>query len=100
MSFVHRKSVAYKFGLVAMAAGLIGVPAGSFMAQRMRSNYPSIDPVICAFGLLISAPFVYLALLTSKYSFAWSLTFVFLGEVFVNLTWSLVADVILVRWSR
>lgn len=86
-----------RFGMVAMLAGLIGVPMGSFIAQRKRATMPNCDPVICAYGALISAPFVYLVLVTASHSSDWSFFFVFLAMLSLNMCWSLVADTLLVR---
>lgn len=80
-----------------MSAGLIGVPLGSYLAQRFRPTVPKIDPQICALGLFISAPFVYLAIVVAPTHGNWCYTFVFLAQVALNLTWSIVADILLVR---
>lgn len=88
-------SVSYKFGLVCMFAGAIGVPLGSTLAQRLRTTIQNCDPLICGFALIASAPLVFLALVSVKYV---GLTYLlmFLGMVTLNLTWSIVADIILV----
>lgn len=86
-----------RFGVVAMFAGLIGVPMGSYLAQWKRATMPNCDPVICAYGALISAPFVYLVLLTAGHDSGWSFFFVFLAMLSLNMCWSLVADTLLVR---
>lgn len=80
-----------------MLAGLIGVPLGSFLAQRLRPRDPMCDPKICAAGLLVSAPFVYLALVVAKYSTNWTFILVFFAMMSLNLCWSIVADILLVR---
>lgn len=80
-----------------MLAGLIGVPSGSYMARKLRPLYPSCDPMICAAGLFCSSPLIYLALVVTKYSGAWCFFLVFFAEVSLNLTWSIVADILLVR---
>uniref|UniRef100_A0A1Q3FWR3 Putative sugar transporter/spinster transmembrane protein n=2 Tax=Culex tarsalis TaxID=7177 RepID=A0A1Q3FWR3_CULTA len=87
--------VSYKFGIIAMTAGLIGVPAGSFMARKLRPQYPTCDPLICAGGLFCSSPLIYLALVVTRYSGAWCFFLVFFAEVSLNLTWSIVADMLL-----
>lgn len=87
-----------RFGLVAMCAGLIGVPLGSYLAQWKRATMPNCDPVICGYGAMISAPFVYLVLVTAGHSSAWSFFFVFIAMLSLNMCWSLVADTLLVRW--
>lgn len=79
-----------------MAAGLIGVPLGSYMAQRLKVHYPKADPLICAGGLLISAPLLFLGLaLANKYNYL-VLTLIFFGQISLNLNWSIVADILLV----
>ena len=87
-----------RFGVVAMFAGLLGVPLGSFLAQWKRATNPDCDPVICGLGAIISAPFVYLVFVTASHSATWSFLFVFMAMLSLNMCWSLVADMLLVRW--
>lgn len=97
-------SVSYKFGLVGMAAGALGVPAGSWLAQRLRPRYPDCDPTICGLALLASTPLVYLALVAVDVHVALTYLLIFLGMLTLNLTWSIVADMVLVStrslWCR
>ena len=88
--------MAYKFGIVAMLSGVIGVPLGSVMARRLRPINPSVDPLICAYGLIISSPFIYFSLIAVRYSASLCYFLIFMAEVTLNLTWSIVADMILV----
>ncbi|KAI8436762.1 hypothetical protein MSG28_010230 [Choristoneura fumiferana] len=90
------ESVSYKFGLVGMFAGAIGVPLGSALAQRLRSRFEDCDPLICGFALLASSPLVYLALICVNVHEAMTYILMFLGMVTLNLTWSIVADIVLV----
>ncbi|XP_018561086.1 protein spinster [Anoplophora glabripennis] len=92
---VDSESVAYKFGIISMISGLIGVPVGSLLAQKLRHQYHRIDAHICAVGLLVSSPLVFFACLTARYSAPLCFTFVFFAEFFLNLTWSIVADILL-----
>lgn len=79
-----------------MAAGLIGVPLGSIMAQQLKIHYPKADPLICAGGLLISAPLLFFGLaLANKYYYL-VLILIFVGQISLNLNWSIVADILLV----
>lgn len=80
-----------------MLSGLIGVPLGSYLAQRFRHTNEACDPIICAWGLFISAPLVYIALLIARFSDGWCFFVIFLAEVALNLCWSIVADILLVR---
>ncbi|XP_017010268.2 protein spinster isoform X2 [Drosophila takahashii] len=92
---IDQDDISYKFGIVAMLAGLIGVPLGSFLAQRLRGNYENCDPYICAAGLFISAPMVFAALVVPQTSETWCFFFVFVAQVALNLCWSIVADILL-----
>ncbi|KAM7345257.1 lysolipid transporter protein spinster isoform 2-T2 [Cochliomyia hominivorax] len=87
--------VSYKFGMITMLAGLIGVPLGSILAQRLKSRIENCDPYICASGLLISAPMAYLALVLPQTSASLCFLFIFGAQVALNLCWSIVADILL-----
>ncbi|PSN36607.1 Protein spinster [Blattella germanica] len=92
---VSQEDVTYKFGIIAMISGLIGVPLGSIAAQRLRTRYPRIDPFICAFGLLVSSPLIFAATLLASVNTTVCYVLIFFGEVFLNLNWSIVADILL-----
>jgi hypothetical protein len=79
-----------------MLSGLIGVPLGSYAAQKLRVRNPRADPLICAFGLLASAPLMFLASICAQYHTVACFTLIFFAELFLNLNWSIVADVLLV----
>lgn len=79
-----------------MVSGLIGVPLGSFLAQHFRRTHQRTDPIICAWGLLISAPLVYLALILARFAEGWCYFIICLAEISLNLCWSIVADILLV----
>lgn len=89
-------SVAYKFGLIGMVAGLIGVPLGSFLAQKLRVHWQQADPLICAMGLLISVPLLFFASLTANTNSILCYILIFFGQLSLNLNWSIVADILLV----
>uniref|UniRef100_A0A6M2DYU1 Putative sugar transporter/spinster transmembrane protein n=1 Tax=Xenopsylla cheopis TaxID=163159 RepID=A0A6M2DYU1_XENCH len=84
-----------KFGIVAMLAGLLGVPLGSLIATRLRPLYPSCDPLICATGMLVAAPLLYFAAITPAYNTNLCFALIFFGQVSMNLNWPLVADMLL-----
>ncbi|XP_011296057.2 protein spinster isoform X1 [Musca domestica] len=90
-----QNDVSYKFGMITMIAGLIGVPLGSILATRFRHQVENCDPYICAAGLLSSAPMVYLALYLSRSSASWCFLFIFGAQLALNLCWSIVADILL-----
>lgn len=88
--------MSFVFGVIAMIAGLIGVPLGSIMAQKLRVCYHQADPLICAFGLLISAPMIFFAIITASTNSVLCFFLIFLGQLALNLNWSIVADMLLV----
>lgn len=90
-------SISFKFGLVAMLSGLIGVPLGPFLSQLLRSRFSRIDPLICAAGLILSAPICFFAILSPTTNKTLCYVLIFLAELFLNLNWSIVADILLVR---
>lgn len=88
------------FGIIAMLAGLIGVPLGSYLVQRLRPTNPKCDGMVCAWGLFISAPLVYASLVVAPYNGSWCYILVFCAQISLNLCWSIVADILLVRRQR
>lgn len=92
---VDENDVAYKFGLTAMIAGLIGVPLGSMLAQKLRVYYTQTDPLICAFGLLISTPLVFFGIVMAGINSTACYILIFFGQVAININWSIVADMLL-----
>ncbi|XKL68536.1 hypothetical protein PGB90_004027 [Kerria lacca] len=88
-------SVAYVFGVLTMCSGLIGVPLGMWLSQRLRAKYQQADPLICAVGLLLSAPLLYFASSLANVNITLCYILIFIGEVSLNLNWSIVADILL-----
>ena len=41
------------------AAGLIGVPLGSYVSQILRHNVPNADPIVCGATLMASVPVLF-----------------------------------------
>ncbi|XP_013145206.1 PREDICTED: protein spinster isoform X3 [Papilio polytes] len=94
---ISKESVSLRFGIVGMLAGACGVPAGAALAQRLRARLPHCDPLVCGLALLASAPLVYLALVAVSSPALTTPTYIlmFLGMFSLNLTWSIVADIVL-----
>lgn len=83
-----------------MAAGLVGVPLGTVLAQVLKKRYPRADPLICAVGLLVSAPFLLGAMFVVPFNATGAYACIFLGSLALNLNWAIVADILLVRERR
>ncbi|EFX66569.1 hypothetical protein DAPPUDRAFT_229381 [Daphnia pulex] len=88
-------SVSYIFGLIAMIAGLLGVPLGSFLGQKLRVRYQRADPIVCGMGMLFSTPLMLAALFIAGWNTTTCFVVVFFGQVLLNLNWAIVADILL-----
>ncbi|CAG0913531.1 unnamed protein product [Notodromas monacha] len=91
----RENDVAFKFGLITMISGILGVPLGAFIAQKLRPKWDKTDPMVCAIGLLLSAPFLFFASICAEYNTPGTFALIFFGELFLNLNWSVVADILL-----
>ncbi|XP_062993478.1 protein spinster homolog 1 [Elgaria multicarinata webbii] len=83
------------FGIITCVTGVLGVTAGVEISRRWQRTNPRADPLVCAIGLLVSAPFLYLALVCAQQSIAATYVFIFIGETFLSLNWAIVADILL-----
>ena len=88
------------FGFVTMLSGIVGVPLGSILSTKLKQKYPRADPIICACGLLLSAAFLGVGMFTANVNIYVAFAALFLGEVALNLNWSIVADILLVRGNE
>lgn len=83
------------FGAITCVTGVLGVFSGVQVSRRLRSRTPRADPLVCAAGLLLSAPFLYLAIVFAQFSTVATYVFIFLGETFLSMNWAIVADILL-----
>jgi len=90
-------SVSFIFGAITMTSGILGVPLGSYLSTKLSKRYPRADPIICAVGLLLSAPLLAASMILVTVSAPLAYIAVFLGQIALNLNWAIVADMLLVR---
>uniref|UniRef100_A0A1A7YEB3 Protein spinster homolog 1 n=2 Tax=Iconisemion striatum TaxID=60296 RepID=A0A1A7YEB3_9TELE len=83
------------FGIITVITGLLGVASGVQVSRLLRKKTPRADPLVCAAGLLLSAPFLYLAIVCAQTSTVATYIFIFLGETFLSMNWAIVADILL-----
>uniref|UniRef100_A0A3P9P6V6 Protein spinster homolog 1 n=1 Tax=Poecilia reticulata TaxID=8081 RepID=A0A3P9P6V6_POERE len=83
------------FGIITVITGVLGVFSGVQVSRYLRKKTPRADPYVCAAGLLLSAPFLYLAIVFAQGSTAATYVFIFLGETFLSMNWAIVADILL-----
>ena len=91
-------SIAFLFGVLGGLSGLIGVPLGSFISQKLRSRFQMGDPIACAAALLLSVPLILAALFTANHSTIVCFTFTAFGMLSINMIWSVVVDIMLVGY--
>eukprot|EP00058_Branchiostoma_floridae_P009362 XP_002594850.1 hypothetical protein BRAFLDRAFT_124438 [Branchiostoma floridae] len=87
--------IALIFGGITCAAGVIGTVAGAEWGKRWKKSNPTADPLVCAIGMLGCTPFLYFALLLSRTNIIVTYVLVLIGEIFLCLNWTLVADIVL-----
>ncbi|XP_034045955.1 protein spinster homolog 1 [Thalassophryne amazonica] len=83
------------FGGITCVTGVLGVASGVQASRQLRKRTPRADPLVCATGLLLSAPFLYLAIVFAQTSTYATYVFIFLGETFLSMNWAIVADILL-----
>ncbi|XP_059208097.1 protein spinster homolog 3-like [Centropristis striata] len=85
----------YIFGAVTVVTGILGGSLGSVLSRRFRDKFPNADPLICAIGLLGSAPCLFASLFVASSSIAATYVFIFFGEILISLNWAVMADILL-----
>lgn len=83
------------FGIITCVTGVLGVASGVEVSRRLRMRTPRADPLVCAAGLLLAAPFLYLAIVFAQASTVATYVFIFFGETFLSMNWAIVADILL-----
>lgn len=83
------------FGIITCVTGVLGVASGVQVSRQLRKKTPRADPLVCAAGLLLSAPFLYMAIVFAQASTVATYVFIFLGETFLSMNWAIVADILL-----
>ncbi|XP_073697927.1 protein spinster homolog 1 [Garra rufa] len=83
------------FGVVTVVSGILGVASGVQVSKKLRTRTARADPLVCAAGLLLAAPFLYLSVMFAEDSTVATYFFIFLGETFLSMNWAIVADILL-----
>lgn len=88
-------SVGLKFGVITCVAGFVGIVLGSAGAQYYRKYNERADPIICASGVLLSVPLLFIGCIVADRHENLSWTLIFFGEVLLCVNWAIVADMLL-----
>ncbi|XP_040907426.1 protein spinster homolog 3 [Toxotes jaculatrix] len=85
----------YIFGAVTVATGVLGGSLGTGLSRWFRDKVPNADPLICAIGMLGSAPCLFITIFVASSSIPATYVFIFLGELLLSLNWAVLADILL-----
>merc|ERR1719192_2474260 len=83
------------FGIVTMMSGIVGVPLGMVLSTQLKVKYPRADPLICAVGIVLSTIFLSIGMFLTDKNIYVMFAMLFIGEVTLNLNWSIIADILL-----
>ncbi|XP_075686277.1 protein spinster homolog 1-like [Rhinoderma darwinii] len=83
------------FGMITIITGIVGVGAGVEISKRFRKVNPRADALVCACGMLGSAPFLLLALTLARFSLVASYILIFIGALLLTLNFAIVDDILL-----
>ncbi|PIK46631.1 hypothetical protein BSL78_16496 [Apostichopus japonicus] len=92
---LDNSSVSYVFGIVTCISGFVGVALGTSFAQYLRKFNPRADPLVCAFGMLSGAPFLFLGILVADQNVTVAWIFILFSETLLFLNWALIPDILL-----
>ncbi|XP_060911862.1 protein spinster homolog 3 isoform X2 [Labrus mixtus] len=85
----------YIFGAVTVVTGILGGCLGTGLSRWLRDKVPNVDPMICAAGLLGSAPCLFVVIFVASANIPTTYVFIFLGELLISLNWAVMADILL-----
>ncbi|KAJ8343038.1 hypothetical protein SKAU_G00329660 [Synaphobranchus kaupii] len=88
-------SDSYIFGAITVVTGILGVFTGTMLAKKLRERLPNADPLICATGMLSSAPCLFLSIALADKSIPVTYVFIAIGETLLSLNWAILADILL-----
>ncbi|XP_040288192.1 protein spinster homolog 1-like [Bufo bufo] len=83
------------FGAITVLSGILGVVAGVEISKRYKKVNPRADPIVCACGMLISAPFLFLALVFGNISLVATYIFIFIAGTLLAFNWAIVTIILL-----
>ncbi|GAA6218438.1 protein spinster homolog 3-like [Lates japonicus] len=83
------------FGAVTVVTGIVGGSLGTTLSRWFRDKVPNADPLICAVGMLGSAPCLFITIFVASASIPATYVFIFLGELLLSLNWAVLADILL-----
>jgi len=89
---ISQAGISRNFGFVMTFAGLIGVPAGSYISQTIRRTIPNADPIVSGVTLLFSVPVLFAGFLVARHSVNQCLLLTFIAGLLLNCNWSIVSD--------
>jgi hypothetical protein len=93
--FFSDSEAALGFGIITVIAGLVGTISGSELSKFIGRWTNQSDCLVCAIGLLVGSPFLFLALSIGSLNQYLGWVLIFLAEFFFCLIWAPVGAVLL-----
>ncbi|KAK7065529.1 hypothetical protein SK128_010335 [Halocaridina rubra] len=62
----------------------------------MAAGYPKADPLVCAIGIVLALPTFLVTIYLADQNSLVGIILAFVGQLFQNLNWSIVTDMMLV----
>ncbi|XP_057372296.1 protein spinster homolog 3-like [Daphnia carinata] len=82
-------------GAEAALAGIMGVATGSLLGQKLRKRYPTADPQVCAWSMVIAAPLFYWGCYVAAGPPIPTYIILFFAQWLLNVNWAPVGDILL-----
>ncbi|CAF0758443.1 unnamed protein product [Didymodactylos carnosus] len=89
------KNITLYFGIITCTAGLLGVISGTEIARHCRKITSRADPIVCGVAILLSLPFLVVALLYSNRYMISTWISIFFSEALMCTNWALINDIML-----
>ncbi|CAF5132155.1 unnamed protein product, partial [Rotaria magnacalcarata] len=90
-----KANVSLYFGIITCFAGVLGVVMGTEIARRYRKRNQRGDPIVCGVAVLVSVPFLFVALIYSKDNIILTWISIFIAETLLCSNWAIISDMLM-----
>eukprot|EP00794_Sanderia_malayensis_P013802 gene13802-15247_t len=87
--------VSFVFGIITFITGIVGVWTGAEIARQYRKRNGKSDALVCGFGVLASAPFLFFSLYFADKQIYATWILITIGEILLFLNWTPNGDLLL-----
>ncbi|CAM4775062.1 unnamed protein product [Rotaria magnacalcarata] len=90
-----KANVSLYFGIITCFAGVLGVVMGTEIARWYRKRNQRGDPIVCGVAVLVSVPFLFVALIYSKDNIILTWISIFIAETLLCSNWAIISDMLM-----